>query len=45
MISGGDFAVFLVAVSIVISFFLVLRHFMRRAEEETGHEPPGHSEP
>ncbi|MCL4178313.1 MAG: hypothetical protein KJ072_11310 [Verrucomicrobia bacterium] len=45
MISGGDFAVFLVAVLIVVSFFLIMRQFMRRAEKETDLEPPGHSEP
>jgi hypothetical protein len=41
MISGGDFLVFLIAVGIVVSFFLIMRHVMRRAEQETDSEPPG----
>jgi uncharacterized protein YneF (UPF0154 family) len=33
MISGGDLAVFILAVGIVVGFFLVLRWFMRKAEK------------
>jgi hypothetical protein len=44
MISGGDFAVFLVAVSIVVAFFLILRRLLARAEQETDSHADGHSE-
>ena len=43
MISGGDFAVFLVAVGIVVSFFIILRRLLARAEQETDSHVDEHS--
>jgi hypothetical protein len=44
MISGGDFAVFLVAVGIVVSFLVILRRLLARAERETDSHADGHSD-
>jgi hypothetical protein len=42
MISGGDFFVFLVAVLIVIAFFVVMRRLMARAENESDSHRDSH---
>jgi hypothetical protein len=36
MISGGDLMVFLIAVLIVMTFFVIMRRFIGRAESDTG---------
>jgi hypothetical protein len=45
MISGGDFAVFLVAVLIVGIFFVIMRRFLRRADQDSDSPADGPSEP
>ena len=45
MISGGDFAVFLLAVAIVITFFVILRHFLVRAERDSDAHADGRGQP
>ena len=41
MISSSDLMVFLVAVAIILAFFVFLRRFMSRADRE---EPADHSD-
>jgi hypothetical protein len=41
MISGGDFLVVILAVGIVLAFFLLTRHFISRAAEEESDSQPG----
>jgi hypothetical protein len=45
MISGGDLLVFLIAVLIVITFFVIMRRFIGRAESDPAsgkHEASDH---
>jgi hypothetical protein len=43
MISGGDLTIFLVAVLIVIVFFIIMRRFLNRADQDSDSQTDGHS--
>lgn len=38
MISAGDLTVALAAISVVVGFFLAIRHFIRKAQDGIGRE-------
>jgi hypothetical protein len=44
MISGGDLLVFLIAVFIVMTFFVIMRRFIGRAESDPGSGKHGRSD-
>jgi hypothetical protein len=45
MISGGDLTVFLVAVLIVATFFVIMRRFLRRDDPQQDSHPDEPAEP